>query len=128
MAVVELVEVFRLLVMREPNGIGPHFANERVVFVVVGLRECRAFARALLVAVHSVQRVGLAIEQKAFVLVDGHCAYPQRLRHFVEQCPSTAQANPCRVEIRIGDSLPKARSRDFHSGGVFARSGLGDAF
>ena len=127
-AVAEVVEVFRLLIVRKPDRVGSHFANERVVFVVVGMGQRPAFASAFLVPVHPVQRVGLAIQQKAFFLVDRHCAKPQRLRHLIEQFPCAAQANRRRVKIRISSSPPKAWSRDFDCCGVFTQSRLGEAF
>ena len=103
----DLVDMFGLLVVGKTHGGCTHFADGLEVRVLVGVGERPALITLLLVAVDTVDGVRQAVEQKAFLLVDGHGAESQRLADFVDDGASAHELHIDRVHVWVGDAVPE---------------------
>ena len=77
----------------------PYLFDERHVLFMVGLRDCPAFPWAVLMAVHSGQTVGLAVEEESLFGVDGEIAQSDALRQCVGNLFAVHQFVPNGVAV-----------------------------
>ncbi len=107
----DIVVVLCIRVVRETNCIRANFADQRIVDVLL-LRRCApALVLEVLVCGHAMQRVGLAVEEEAFVRIDPKGADAERKGDAVQQLAvRRTQLDGQRVEIRTGLAIPEVRA------------------
>jgi len=114
-AVAQIVEILRVLVMRQADGGAAEFFNQLEILVVLGGTDGPALVEPVLMAVDSVERVVPAIQEKALLGVDAEGPETERLRDRVRQSLAIAYLHGQLVEIRIAETIPQVRvgKRDF---------------
>src|SRR2546422_863190 len=109
------MKVLGLLIVRQPDGSSSHFDDHRMIFILVGVGKCPAFFGAVLMTIHTADRVRLAVEEKALFLSDSYRADAQRLSYLIDYLSIAQHANRGGVKIRIVVSIPKMGISDRES-------------
>ena len=110
--VAQVIEVLVVLVMRQADGVGADFLDERHVLVVHRPGDGVAQALAVLMAGDAVQRVAPTVEPETALGVDFEIAHAKAGAHFVHRLAVHRQGGDRRVEVGVLAAVPQVHSRD----------------
>ena len=68
---------------RKPDRRGTDVENQTMILIMIGRTKCPAFIATFLMPGNAVNRVWLAVEQEAALLIHLHGAEAERLRDFI---------------------------------------------
>ena len=106
------MEVITLRIMGQADGSHPHVQHDLGILIVVGRARRPTLIAPILVPVHAMDRVGLAVEEKALFLADLDRAKAKRLGDRVGSVGALQQGNFRGVKIGILAPVPAVRRGD----------------
>ena len=108
--VAQVVEILVVLVVRQPDGVGAQFPDQRHVLIMHLPGDGVAQTLAVLMAGHTVKGIGPAVEEKALLCIYREAAQAHLCGHFVHRLAVLQQADDTGVQIGVLHAVPQVGS------------------
>ncbi len=122
--VTEIVKILVMLVVSQPDGIGPHLADQVHILLVIPFRQGIPLFRPVLMPGHAPQGIALSVQDKTFLRVDGKTAAAKARFSLIQFRLSVPEHRLEGIQMRIPASVPKAHVFDSHIHSGVCRGGL----
>jgi len=110
--VAQVVEVLRVLIVRQPHRGGPDLADQRHVLVVLRFADGPTEVATILVPVDAMQIERVTVQRKAGVGVNRKGTEAERCSDGIDDLTVAAHLCDRRIQVRIGEAVPQMRTVD----------------
>ena len=124
--VAQVIEVLRVLVVGQADGVGADLADQVHILLVHLFGQRVADAAAVLMAGHAVQRVLAAVEEEALLGIDAEAAHAEAAADLVHRLAVLDQLQGGGVQVGVLNAVPQVDAGDdqFHVGALAGSDGL----